>query len=502
MNPENSAEQNDATTPRLLGIMFTDIVNSSALKEKIGPEEYRWMKQRHDGFLKQALFQAPTARILQDTGDGHFIVFDSIAQAVSSALIFQALMVREPWTHQFKTRVGLHLGEVREGRNSITGRADYTSSAIDIANRTMSLALGGQILVTRAVYDAARHLIPKHPVLDENEAPPKVRWMPHGEYRFKGASETTEVFEVGAEGIAPLRPPVKSEKARRYISLLGMRAGSSRRSQWTALIFVAVVGLAVIGFGIRAHLHSVEGDAATALERAEMERYVRRLKATPVTLVKYHPPGTKEVDVAHLSDNADFEVLRDERVYDLREWRPIPPDKVSELFSPITSTRRFFLKRIGPSSNFDWQARTSGLNLFAACPGPYPYQVEVQRGDTITGNERMKVRKVSVDVSSVPMGAEFQITSEVTMWNSLETEDEQWLGLIGYKKSFLASMLILFPEKKPLKKYWLTVSQTTKSEQIAYTGPRVVIVGKKSDWIYWKVPNPESGYVYRLYWKW
>ena len=63
-------------------LMFTDLVNSTALKEQIGKEAYARLLHRHDEFIRQALAIAPSGRVLQDTGDGYFISFDSVAHAV------------------------------------------------------------------------------------------------------------------------------------------------------------------------------------------------------------------------------------------------------------------------------------------------------------------------------------------------------------------------------------------------------------------------------------
>jgi serine/threonine-protein kinase len=39
----------------------------------------------------------------------------------------------------------------------------------------------------------------------------------HGPYLFKGSEEPIEVFEVGVAGVAPLEPPIDSEKVRRNV---------------------------------------------------------------------------------------------------------------------------------------------------------------------------------------------------------------------------------------------------------------------------------------------
>src|SRR5258706_4606344 len=95
--------------PRLMVLMFTDLVNSTAIKEQIGNQAYAQLLNRHDAFIRQALDIARGGRVLQDTGDGYFLSFDSVAQAVSAALVFQWLMTAQPWPLPFASRVGLPL---------------------------------------------------------------------------------------------------------------------------------------------------------------------------------------------------------------------------------------------------------------------------------------------------------------------------------------------------------------------------------------------------------
>jgi class 3 adenylate cyclase/serine/threonine protein kinase len=214
---ELQTRESRVPSPRLAVVMFTDLVNSSDLKRRLGPEAYGKLMERHDALIRRAMAAAPTGRVLQDTGDGYLISFDSIGHAVSAALIFQWLMAHERWEHPFASRVGLHLGEVNQAKSQATGQAKFISSAIDVASRTMSLACGGQILLTRAVFDAARQVVREHPEPSPGCATPSLRWVAHGPYLFKGAREPVEVFEVGAEGTAPLSVPPDSDKARRHL---------------------------------------------------------------------------------------------------------------------------------------------------------------------------------------------------------------------------------------------------------------------------------------------
>src|SRR6185503_1312434 len=122
---------------------------------------------RHDEIFRTAMENAggggASGRILQDNGDGYFCRFDSPSDAVRAALSFQGMMKAEPWPQPMSSRIGIHLGEVAEFSNSATGKDRYVGLAVDMAARVMSLARGGQILMTRSAFDEARQFVDAAP---------------------------------------------------------------------------------------------------------------------------------------------------------------------------------------------------------------------------------------------------------------------------------------------------------------------------------------------------
>ena len=106
-------------------------------------------------------------------------------------------------------RVGIHLGEVTE-RPAPVGSSKPTlveGLAVDLASRIMSLALPGQVLMSSAVFDAARQR-QRPEVVGQ-----KVSWLTHGPYRFKGVDEPIEIAEAGLGNIFSFTAPPDSEKA-------------------------------------------------------------------------------------------------------------------------------------------------------------------------------------------------------------------------------------------------------------------------------------------------
>jgi WD40 repeat protein/class 3 adenylate cyclase len=207
-----------AQTSRLAVLVFTDVVGSSELKTRLGVLTYAKLLARHDALFRELLEHFPSAEVIQDTGDGFFAAFQTVGDAVRFALRFQDAMHREPWgtAEPFQTRVGIHLGELAHVAGPAGGSPKVVGIAADLTQRVMSLACGGQILLTRAAFDEARQFVSEYPAV--NGQTRALRWMAHGDYLFHGAAEPVQVFEVGGDGIAPLSPPRDREKARRQRS--------------------------------------------------------------------------------------------------------------------------------------------------------------------------------------------------------------------------------------------------------------------------------------------
>lgn len=239
-----------------------------------------------------------------------------------------------------------------------------------------------------------------------------------------------------------------------------------------------------------------------AVEREQIEREVARLAADPPVAIKEHPVTIRMVDLVQPADNAGFDVLEDHRVIDLRGWKEVPPDKVSELYSPVTMSCRRQIKKNAVTNRFEVELRTTGLDVFWNSDGAYPFTVEAQRGESFVGLQPVKVRKISVDVAAVPVGHEFSLRDTSTYWNSVQTEEDQWFGVTGYDKCPAVTLLILFPPGRPFKSYHLSVTPTNRGKPVDFAGPRLVLADEKQTWIHWEIPDPVPGHVYRLQWQW
>lgn len=155
-----------------------------------------------------------------DKTDGFMMMFDRPVQAVAFALDYQRglrqLNAAEKTT--LSARVGIHVGDVVVWGNSAEDIAkgakpvEVEGLVKPVTSRLMSLALPGQILLSNIAYALA------HRAQGElGDFLPTARWRTHGRYRFRGVPDPVPVFEVGEEGLAPLKAPPWSSKAHREV---------------------------------------------------------------------------------------------------------------------------------------------------------------------------------------------------------------------------------------------------------------------------------------------
>ncbi|MEE9279142.1 MAG: AAA family ATPase [Myxococcota bacterium] len=214
----------------LLSLVFTDLVDSTALRARLGDHKADVLIARHHERVRSTIRHLG-GREVDTAGDGFFLTFEVPSTAVSFALRLQQIHHDEPELPA--VRVGVHLGEVTE-EPTPAGSTKPTlvhGLAVDQAARIQSLAQPGQILMSGPVFDTARQRLKGQDVGRE------IRWRTYGPYLLKGIAEPLEVGEAGFDGISPLEAPPDSEKATRApgggvqapsgVSLMSTDAGGS-----------------------------------------------------------------------------------------------------------------------------------------------------------------------------------------------------------------------------------------------------------------------------------
>jgi class 3 adenylate cyclase len=205
-------------TLRSAVVVFTDIVGFTQLMVDFGADDSRLLIEQHDKLFYEALEASKTGSVFMNSGDSFLAAFELATEAVAFALRFQ-LAIRAYWPDGLLTvRIGIHMGEFSVVQYPIRNQDNLLGYGVHLAARVMRLALGGQILMTQAVFAIAqanggRDLF----LLDlANLETPKLRFVAHGKTRLKGIPEVA-IFEVGFEGSAPFTI-LENADARRAIA--------------------------------------------------------------------------------------------------------------------------------------------------------------------------------------------------------------------------------------------------------------------------------------------
>ena len=141
----------------ICSVLFLDIVEYSqrSVAEQIA------LKERFNAVLTEAIAGVPTDdRIILDTGDGAAVSFLGDPEDT----LFAGMSLRDAVSGQDTTsgprlqiRVGVNLGPVRLVKD-INGQPNIIGDGINVAQRVMSFAEPGQILVSRSYYDVMARL--------------------------------------------------------------------------------------------------------------------------------------------------------------------------------------------------------------------------------------------------------------------------------------------------------------------------------------------------------
>ena len=186
----------------LRALLLTDVVDSTKLTEALGDAAMAVLWAAHDRAARDLL---PVWRGREiDKTDGMLLLFSTAADALGYALAYHRALAALKLP--FQARAGLHVGPVNLRSNPPDDVArgakpvEVDGLALPVAARVMSVALGGQTLLS-ADARIALGVTPQ-------------RVLSHGHWRLQGVTDPVELFEVGETG-APFTAPPDAGKAYR-----------------------------------------------------------------------------------------------------------------------------------------------------------------------------------------------------------------------------------------------------------------------------------------------
>ncbi|HZY94503.1 MAG TPA: adenylate/guanylate cyclase domain-containing protein [Candidatus Bathyarchaeia archaeon] len=178
---------------RLAAIMFTDMVDYTAMSEKNEAAALTLLDEQRQ--LLRPVFARHGGREVKTIGDGFLVEFPSALEAVRCALEIQQLMYKRnqnvPSERKILLRAAVHLGDVEHRDGDVYG------DVVNIASRIHSLADPGGICITQQVFDHVRNSEEFHIIsLGENQL--KNMKTPTQVYRVLPPIESTKLTKTDA----------------------------------------------------------------------------------------------------------------------------------------------------------------------------------------------------------------------------------------------------------------------------------------------------------------
>ncbi len=166
-------------------LLFTDIVGSTALSQRLSPDMADQVRRDHFAVLRQTLAEADGIEV-KNLGDGLMAAFSSASAALACGVSMQQAIELDNRgrEHAVGLRVGLSGGEV------VRDEDDYFGDVVIEAARLCAVCEPGQVLATDVVRLMAGRRSP-------------LEFRPLGELVLKGMDDPVRTVEVAWEPVAP-----------------------------------------------------------------------------------------------------------------------------------------------------------------------------------------------------------------------------------------------------------------------------------------------------------
>ena len=179
--------------------LFTDIEGSTRLWQQ-HPEPMKNALVRHHSLLQQAI-ESAGGYVFQIVGDAFCAAFHTASEGVAAALAAQRALTAEPWgeTGSIRVRMALHTGtaDLHAGEHK---SGEYVSGlTLSHSARVLSVAHGGQILLSSATQELAR-----------NDLPSQVELRDLGLHRLRDLARAEHIYQVVAPDLPDAFPALKS----------------------------------------------------------------------------------------------------------------------------------------------------------------------------------------------------------------------------------------------------------------------------------------------------
>ena len=203
----------DRSRAKVLTIMMTDVVASTALRRTRGDRDADDMLGLQAAIVRDEV-AAFGGRVRKSLGDGFLISFPSTDPAVRAAAAIERALQEHNTAdpqHAVEVRIGIHVGKVTERDGDLLGQA------VHAAARVMAEAVGGQILTSDEVRKHAE------PQVDQS-------FLDLGLFWLRGFPERWRLYEVSWNdtSVGVVRPSAAAARLTPYVGREAERASLRR----------------------------------------------------------------------------------------------------------------------------------------------------------------------------------------------------------------------------------------------------------------------------------
>jgi predicted ATPase/class 3 adenylate cyclase len=174
--------------------LFTDIEGSTRLWDQ-HRDEMKVALEAHDTIIRSAV-EAAGGYVFATGGDGFCVAFQRASAALNTVLTARHALDDHPWPEgvALKVRMGLHTGE------AVERDGDYYGTAVNRAARLVSVARGGQALVSAATAALIGDALPSGATL-----------IDHGARGLRGLERPEHLFQLCPPGDVDVSQPATGD---------------------------------------------------------------------------------------------------------------------------------------------------------------------------------------------------------------------------------------------------------------------------------------------------
>jgi predicted ATPase/class 3 adenylate cyclase len=178
--------------------LFTDIEGSTKLAQQY-PDAMPALLVRHREIL-QGSIQAQNGYLFQTVGDSFSAAFHSAIDALNAARDAQRHLHHEDWTSTpIKVRMGLHTGAAQLADDPAIEGPYSGYATLALAQRIMSAAHGGQILLSQSTYELTRDALAE-----------TSQFMDMGERHLKSILRPVRLYQLNTPDLPSHFPPLNT----------------------------------------------------------------------------------------------------------------------------------------------------------------------------------------------------------------------------------------------------------------------------------------------------